>query len=144
MEAMILVLSPKESCDLLNGNLSVLVRKKFPKDYFGWVYIYVAKDDNNLLHKNCVDIWWIEDKYFQKKNKRLGIKQQPIYNGKVVARFWRDKVEEIDPFYDDSDGWFTGYIADETWIRNLVKCACLTEKELDDYLKRKSGYAKGK
>lgn len=95
MESMILVLTPKECADLLNGDLSILVRKKFPKDYVGWFCVYCTKDNNNLLHKNCVDIWWVEGKDFQKKNKRLGIKQQPIYNGKVIARVWCDKVEEI-------------------------------------------------
>lgn len=96
MKTMIVVLSPEECCNLLNGDSSVLVRKKFPSDYVGWFYIYCAKDNNSLLHKNCADIWWIEDKDFQKKNKRLGIKQQAIYNGKVIAGAWCDKVEDFE------------------------------------------------
>ena len=47
MKAVILVLSPEECYNLFNGNLSVLVRKKFSKDYVGWVYIYCTKGNKN-------------------------------------------------------------------------------------------------
>ena len=99
------------------------VRKRFTSDYVGWLYIYCTKDKNNLLHKNCADIWWVEDKDFQKKNKRLGIKQQPIHNGKVVARFWCDKVEEHTDF---------GCMFPYSKLR-YNKATCLSEEEIEDY-----------
>ena len=94
MKAIMLSDQPKWVAKISNGEKKIEVRKRFTSDYVGWLYIYCTKDKNNLLHKNCADIWWVEDKDFQKKNKRLGIKQQPIHNGKVVARFWCDKVED--------------------------------------------------
>ena len=95
MKAILMSIRPKWVAKILNGEKTIEIRKKFPKDYVGWVYIYCTKENSNFLHNNCIDIWWVEDRDFQKKNKRLGLEQQSILNGKVVAIFWCDKVEEI-------------------------------------------------
>ena len=136
-KAILISIRPKWVSKILNGEKTLEIRKKFPKDYVGWVYIYCTKDNNNLLHKNCADIWWVEDKDFQKKNKRLEIKQQPIYNGKVVARFWCDSVEEL---FTDEDGW--SYYTDTiTKDYEVSKLACIDDSEIEEYLNGKIGYA---
>lgn len=111
-------IKPRFVAKILNGEKTIEIRKRFPSDYVGWVYIYCTKDNNTLLHKNIADIWWVEDKEFRAKSRRLGIKQQPSYNGKVVARFWCDKVEEM-------------YYCDEQYL----KPSCLTIHKMFDLLK---------
>lgn len=139
MKAILMSIRPEWVAKILNDEKTIEIRKKFPKDYVGWVYIYCAKDNNNLLHKNCAGIWWVEDKDFQKKNKCLGIEQQPIYNGKVVARFWCDKVEEI---YNDSDEYYECYYQTDTLaMKDLCEQSCLDYNELNDYLCEEQGKA---
>ena len=128
MKAILMSIKPQHVANILNGIKTLEIRKKFPKDYVGWVYIYCTKDKNNLLHKNCANIWWVEDKDFQKKNKRLGIEQQPIYNGKVVARFWCDNVEEI--LLKQNGNYYTNTLSNN----KLLTQSCLTQSEIFDYL----------
>lgn len=138
MKAILMSIKPQHVANILNGIKTLEIRKKFPIDYVGWVYIYCTKDNNNLLHKNCIDIWWIEDRDFQKENKRLGLKQQPIYNGKVVARFWCDNVKEIPPMWQWRHTIFN-------WGKWLIDKGCVSQKELFTYLKvhnlQNCGYA---
>lgn len=143
MKAILISIKPKYVAKILNGKKTIEIRKKFPSDYVGWVYIYCTKDHNNLLHKNCAGIWWVEDKDFQKKNKRLGIEQQPIYNGKVVAKFTLNKVEEIKGMFDELNREYA--FENE---KDLLDKSCLESDELGDYLKiynnndyEKVGYA---
>ena len=70
-------IKPKWVKEILNGNKTIEIRKKFPKDYVGWVYIYCTKD---------------------KKYANL-INRGGFLTGMVVARFWCDKVEEHRPFF---------------------------------------------
>ena len=88
MKAILLVLKPEECTKLLNGDLSVLVRKKFPKGYVGPVFVYCAKRKGHYCYHA------FESDACTMKNVRFF----PMIecNGKVVARFWCDKVEEIE------------------------------------------------
>ena len=89
------------------------------------VYIYCTIDNNALLHKNIAGIWWVEDKKFRAKNKKLGIAPQPSYNGKVVGYFTLNKVSRTYEFYE----------------QELLDKACLSDNELFAYLKHDEGYA---
>jgi len=138
MKVMILVLSSKESCNLLNGDLSVLIRKKFPKDYVGWVYTYVAKNSKKGLvhHIKCAynDYGWDED--------FVEFEEIPIdkvwpgceLNGKVVARFWCDKVERLYEYQVDGYGSEYEIASDTLKQEELLKECCLTYDQLSDYL----------
>ena len=79
MNAILMSIRPKWVAKILNGEKTIEIRKKFPKDYVGWVYIYCTKD---------------------KKYANL-INRGGFLTGMVVARFWCDKVEEIK--FDDKD-----------------------------------------
>lgn len=167
MKAMILVLSFRESRDLLNGDLSVLVRKKFPSDYVGWVYIYVAKGGETLWRHNNLCTFgklskdvekqfcaygknWreLDDKLFDflyKNGIRVGISRgvdATLLNGKVVARFWCDKVEEIKINFDFETLSFSTDTMNE---EEILEKSCLSGDELGNYLLRhgslKGGYA---
>ena len=103
MKAILMSIKPQHICNILNDIKLLEIRKKFPKDYIGWVYIYCTKNTS---------LGWVNE-WLRKNKKEL----PAIHIGKVVARFWCDKVEEI-KFYD----------------KDIQRQACLTEDELFDYL----------
>ena len=123
MKAILISIKPQHVANILNGLKTLEIRKKFPKDYVGWVYIYCTKKDSlgrikDLPHDryfvDCVET----PQDFEKMDSGYDGK------GKVVARFWCDKVVE---FYDFDD--------------DLCEQACLDRGEMLDYLGNKKGYA---
>lgn len=128
MKAMMISKPPKIVANVLNGLASILIFKTCPKDWKDYlsgktkempeptdVYIYCTKDKKIHLHKLY--------------------NFSTEMNGKVVTKFTLNKVEEITLVADD---YFTNsYI----WVEDLLKDSCLTYEELDNYLKRKKGYA---
>ena len=101
---------PKWVAKILNGEKTVEVRKRFPKDYRGWVYIYCTKAKPfitgvyNCENKLC---------FGNIEKNRHNI------NGKVVARFYCDNVE----YYDDL-----------FWSEEHEKTTCLKPSEYFDYM----------
>ena len=119
-------IAPEWIAKILNGEKTVEIRKRFPNDYVGWVYIYCTKA---LPLARYVDdtkrYMFLSGSTDSIKNERESGK---YINGTVVARFWCDKVEEysIDntcPRYKDNY-----YHAD----------CCLTNKEIYDYVSNKT------
>lgn len=49
MKAILISIQPKWVEKILNGEKTIEIRKRFPKDYVGWVYIYCTKDNKNKL-----------------------------------------------------------------------------------------------
>ena len=49
MKAILLSIKPEWIAKILNGKKTVEVRKKFPKDYVGWVYLYCSKNGKDLI-----------------------------------------------------------------------------------------------
>ena len=78
-KAILISIKPKWVAKILNGEKTIEIRKRFPKNFVGWVYIYCTKD---------------------KKYKNL-INRGGFLTGMVVARFWCDKVDEFYDFDDD-------------------------------------------
>lgn len=116
MKAILISIRPQWVQKILNGEKTLEIRKKFPKDYVGWVYIYCTKD---------------------KKYANL-INRGGFLTGMVCARFWCDKVEEI-TFYPKKpfDRYGTPYRA----TYDLLTESCLEYDELDNYLNKNNGYA---
>ena len=115
MKAILMSIRPQHVANILNGIKTLEIRKKFPKDYVGWVYIYCTKD---------------------KKYANL-INRGGFLTGMVVARFWCDKVETIHRFLVPEQCYMT-YDLDSG---DLLQKSCLSFKELDDYLLGGNGYA---
>ena len=72
---------------ILNGEKTIEVRKRFPKDFVGWVYIYCTKAKPYLANA----------RHFTKSSYKCLKCDEDIYkehklNGKIVARFWCDGV----------------------------------------------------
>ena len=51
MKAIMMSIRPRHVRDILNGDKIKEIRKRFPSDYRGWVYIYVTKG-KELLFKD--------------------------------------------------------------------------------------------
>ena len=149
-KAILMSIQPRWVAEILNGNKTIEVRKKFPKDYVGWVYIYCTKgktlgsiikinseETSKLLKKPIGTICGINKGFENEKDYNL--------KGKVVARFWCDKVEEIEHYPYEAPEHPRGYqIAYDTQTTNwdkLCEMSCLSRDELFDYLGRNNGYA---
>ena len=159
MKAMILVLTPEEGANLLNGNLSILVRKKFPKDFVGQVYAYVARDRNKILSYQVLPHVPKTSKGYNGFNdKDFDFQFMPLtktdinngwgwfvrnnsLNGKVIARFWCDKVEYIENTYDEFRWGEEDYNTETLNPDKLYEKSCLSFEEMDKYLQGDYGYA---
>lgn len=113
MKSILLSIKPEWLAKILNKEKTIEVRKKFPKDYVGWVYLYCSKSKPYLTRETAAFIY--------------GYDNEPL-NGKVVARFWCDKVEEITP-----------YIWTPKLEQEILKGSCLTENELFKYISKNNG-----
>ena len=82
MKQIMLSIKPKWVAKILNGEKTIELRKRFPLNYRGWVYLYCTKGKEKLMR-------WYNGKF----NTNYG---GDIWNCKVVARFWCDNVEKID------------------------------------------------
>ena len=118
-KSILMSIQPKWVAKILNGEKTIEVRKKFPVNYRGWVYIYCTKD---------------------KKYANL-INRGGFLTGMVVARFWCDKVYEIEKCKGIYGKYTDKYIPINDFMFVVNDYACLTTEELDNYLKGKDGYA---
>lgn len=131
-KSILLSIRPQWVAKILNEEKTIEVRKRFPKDYVGWVYIYCTKDYKKILFENGGYGWRLNT---WNKNKNV----ITTNNGKVVARFWCDNVEEIDVY--------TNRIYETKTLNQLelLEKSCLTHCELFEYLgedySKKGGYA---
>lgn len=133
-KAIMISIKPKWVAKILNGQKTIEIRKTMPKcDLPIDVYIYCTKDKKGYLTE-----------YLNKEtNKHLfysyDLGKPNGLNGKVVAKFTLNKVEEIElnrnHFVNEQ------YSTDELDYKELLEQSCLTYKELDDYLQCEVGYA---
>ena len=142
MKAILISVRPEWVAKILNGEKTIEIRKRFPKDYVGWVYIYVTKDNKNCLFDFREDEY-APDKFGYSKADKWYRQHYKLLNGKVVARFWCDKVEEIN-YLPYEQTYYTQTLDTVIWKGHeptLLKVCCLSWEELDNYLKEKKGYA---
>ncbi|MDD7547261.1 MAG: hypothetical protein PUK09_05865 [Bacilli bacterium] len=133
-KSILLSIRPEWVAKILNGEKTIEVRKQFPKNYVGWVYIYCTKGE--LLQRHWQKVDGI-GKFitYGRKAKDKDYDSPHTLNGKVIGRFWCDKVEEIKykigcpfPYLD---------------FESELPKTCLTGEELENYLFTKKGYQNG-
>lgn len=139
MKSILLSIKPEWLAKILNGKKTIEVRKLFPKDYVGWVYLYCSKGNKKNWHLIEVvnpDTGWEGYEY----DYYIGSKGYLDWclEGKVVARFWCDKVEEI--VYQNAFNEPT-YNTELLSERDLCIKSCLGLFGLFDYLGNKNGFA---
>ena len=132
MKAIMISIKPKWVAKILNGEKTIEIRKTCPaifkhlKSYEGAeldVYIYCTKDKQDFL----VNADLIRPPFPHPRTYMLGHKDYSL-NGKVVAKFTLNKVEEIK--LNLGARLFTKTFTEE----ELLKNACLTTNEIEDYL----------
>ena len=137
MKSIVISIKPKWVAKILNGEKTLEIRKSFPKCELPCeVYIYCTKDkkelrlfDKEICEQFKVDrarVYSLEQqKYY---TALIGRKSVPC-NGKVVAKFTLNKVDEIEN--------------DRLWEidNDFLERACLSFGELACYLSSKTGYA---
>lgn len=126
MRAILMSIKPQHVANILNGIKTLEIRKHFPKDYVGWVYIYCTKGKTQLI--KCQEKVW---GWYKLTKGALG----SYFNGKVVARFWCDKVEEIE--HRLLERHYTATLND----KELLTKSCLSHEEIHNYLRTNIGYA---
>lgn len=114
MKTILLSIKPKWVTKILNGEKTIEVRKRFPKDYKGWVYIYCTKDETFAHFLDGVQI-----------------------NGRVVARFYCDKVEDFGRKY--------AFAYKDNHFYEILEKACMDTEELGKYYQpKRSDWENGK
>lgn len=113
MKSIILSVSPQEALNILNGKQTALLRKRVPKGFVGWCYLYVNKD---------YKFWnWFDKaglfEYDAKFGKCCGL---------IPARFWFDEYTEFDSRLGNP---------------KLYIKACVSDNKVADYGKGKNLYA---
>lgn len=120
MKAIMMSIKPRHNKNICNHIKWWEIRKLFPLDYEGWVYIYNTKDTKH----GYLTTAYVGDKL----EFILSFSKHYKYYGKVIGRFWCDKVEEIK--LNLATRFFTKSMNEE----ELLKQSCLTSKELENYL----------
>lgn len=128
MRAILMSIRPQWVAKILNGEKTIEIRKRFPSDYVGWVYIYCTKDSKKGWCMNGING---NETYYQKYDRNAVYSELHNYigNGKVVARFWCDNVEQVfwlNPRADEHIPFLKSC--------DLLKCACLYQDELEEYV----------
>lgn len=133
MKAILLSIKPKWVAKILNGEKTIEVRKKFPENYRGRVYIYCTKNGIGYARKS-------KDSWFVGVNKDNPLWKYYMLNGKVVCSFKCYKVEEIE--YRHGHFYLTEQeIKDGEYRGDAAFKSCLAQDELHSYLQGKNGYA---
>ena len=148
MRAILISIKPRWLTKILNGEKTIEVRKSKPKCNLPIdVYIYCTTTGKVLYEQfdKCVDgkivgIHWNTD---ENEGGFYG------FNGRVVAKFTLNRVEEIGLIKEVINLHYTGkrfimnkigeniYDVSSETLRN----SCLTYEEISKYLKGKKGYA---
>jgi predicted transcriptional regulator len=95
MNAICMSIRPEHLVNILNFKKTIEVRKRFPIGYRGWVNLYCTKDKENLLFDTSYGKDDMRSYTFYCRGKNKEDEQDVLLNGKVVARFFVDNVEEI-------------------------------------------------
>ena len=141
-KVIIISVRPQHAIRILKGKKTLELRKSIPKNFKGWVYIYVTKstpyvgrnENYGWQHKDRFGYALYNIPHFGDLKYNDGIGD---LNGKIVARFWFDKYDVITvsclvgsyPFFlvNGKDGWFNNY-------STILKKAKIRLDELEKYL----------
>lgn len=123
--ALLISIHPEWAEKILNGEKTIEVRTWIPKGELPLeVLIYVAKREPNLTWEIDMDYLGLEYKSFELHRERG---EYQYLNGKVVGKFTLNYV---------STCLNTDYGNEE-----ILKNACLTKQELDDYVGKRKFFA---
>lgn len=144
MKAIILSVRPEWVAKILNGEKTIEIRKSVPKDFVGWVYIYVTKPKRKYSIGHLIfysDELYRTPKGTIKFGSSVELMAYDNYDknnflcGKVVARFWFDVVSKF---------WFYKSINDYRYGNMQLKFINTFQKSLQVEYSEIIKYGKGK
>lgn len=118
MKALLLSINPEHALNILNGKKTLELRKRVPKDFVGWVYVYVTKGGKRLAYEKQP-----KRPYYILSNSK-GVHSA---NGTIPFRFWFDEHEEV----------LVQHHIDGEQIERVLKQACIEHDDLDNYVGNK-------
>lgn len=131
MKSIILSCTPAECEKIVNGDMSILVRKKVPKETPFKVYIYCAKSDKYLLDRDSDGSMFCWDKKEHHYPFKYEKDHEELFNGKVIGSFVCDKVDKYT---------FSHYEAEYRVTHVEQDAMCLNQPELIRYGKGNTLY----
>lgn len=121
MKSIMMSIRPEWVAKILNGEKPIEIRKRFPKDYVGWVYICCTKDKKKTL--GTMEGQWFTD---IEHNIVKYTDNHRVYNGKVVARFWCDKVDTLTLQFIEGGIYYSKF-------KNVIDCELNEQCQLDNW-----------
>lgn len=116
-EAILLSIRPEHALNILKGNKTLELRKRVPKNFKGWVYVYVTKGKRlSVVHDDE------NGKTYYYTNSNWG----RSLNQDIPFRFWFDEYEEITPNFD--------YEIYEKEINNILPELCISLYHFEEYV----------
>jgi hypothetical protein len=150
-KAILLSIQSQHALNILNGDKTLELRKRVPKDFVGWVYVYVTKGkpilskvyeqykvDDEATYYSIETFQEILDKV-QSHKSRISLDE---LNGLVIMRFWFDEYEEIEyETIDDYSGALEDVCMYNQRYEQIVKQSCLDYEIMEEYANGKDIYA---
>lgn len=141
MKAIMLSVRPEWVAMILNGKKTIEIRKSVPKDFVGWVYLYVTKPKRRYRIGSLV--FFSDELYRTPKGEiKFGTSvelmayddydKNNFLNGKVVGRFWCDEITKIKYGRWVGQDTFNYYGYNNEW-KDLVDKSMMTQMELYNY-----------
>lgn len=130
-KSLMISIQPQHALNILNGKKTLELRTWIPKDYVGWVYVYVTKGVKNVLHK-------YKDKYYTNHYLTFTDSLEAL-NSKVAFRFWFDDYETYN--HDNHGVCLYTDIAEYNVMYGDLEKLCLDYREIEHYGKGKDLYA---
>ena len=139
MKSIILSCAPTECEKIANGDMSILVRKKAPKETPFKAYIYCTKSDRYLLDRDSDGSMFCWDKKEHHYPFKYEKDHEGLFNGRVLGEFICDKIYPIKGEYTDGGSAERRHKSIETFLsgeahNELLFATCLEIEELFDYL----------
>ena len=142
---------PEHAVNILNGKKTLELRKSVPKDFIGWVNVYVSKAGkrrfrvmhqvffSDYLFKTQKGDYKCDCNFELWNDKNIENPKERELNGKVVARFWFDEYET----YDFDYHWLTLYtdVKEYNVMYDDLERLCIDYREIESYGKGKTLYA---
>ena len=119
VKSLMISIQPQHAFNILYGKKTLELRTWIPKDYVGWVYVYVTKGIfvNGLRRNQDIVV-----------NNNLD-----LLNGKVGFRFWFDEFIKLE--------WLDTSLNVKNNLEWLLPKLCLTKQQVIGYGKRRDLYA---
>ena len=133
-KSVMISINPKWVDKIFFGNKRREIRLRAPKNFVGWFYVYCTNSNKEYI-KMCENFVYYGKEKIDDKGSYL--------NGKVVGKFYCNKIEKIKlSAYDDGEDVVYDYETATLNRDELLEFSNLTNEELHNYLdKNEGGYA---